>query len=697
MGSKIGTGRPSPLGATCEADGVNFALFSANAERVELCLFDAAGLRETDRIALPERNDDVWHGFLPGAASGLLYGYRVHGPYDPPNGHRFNPNKLLIDPYARALDRSFEWSDFHCGYIVGDSRGDLSFDARDNAALIPKCRVLTAGVTNSSGAFRPADTSATFIYELHVRGYTMRHAAVPAALRGTIAGLGHGAVIDHLRALGVTSVELLPIHPLASSRAVWKNGLRDYWGYNSIAFFAVEPRYLAGNDSEFRNTVEALHEAGIEVILDVVFNHTGEGDEFGPTISFRGIDNASYYCLAEDKRRYLDVTGCRNTLNAEHPRVLQMIVDSLRYWSEDMQVDGFRFDLAATLARSAGRFSPDATIFKAITREPALAGKKLIAEPWDLGADGYQLGSYPRGWSEWNDKYRKTLRRFWRGDGGQLGDLATRLSGSSDVFARSGRSPTASLNYITSHDGFTLEDLVSYAVKHNQANGENNQDGDNDNFSSNYGVEGPSDDTTIGALRRRHKRNLIASLFLSQGIPMLVAGDEIGRTQKGNNNPYCQDNEISWVDWDLCEANKELLDFVRQLVRFRAENSVFHRTEFFRGISEDGGERDVVWLSPQGREMSTDDWNNTEARCLAVQFSGNLKDNDMSSGVDAWLLLLNASPHKEVFTIPSRGGLSWQTVIDTARDASVSAGGTIKAGNHTVEAKSLVLLSGCSS
>jgi glycogen operon protein len=523
----------------------------------------------------------------------------------------------------------------------------------------------------------------------------MRHAAVPAALRGTIAGLGHGAVIDHLRALGVTSVELLPIHALASSRAVWKNGLRDYWGYNSIAFFAVEPRYLAGNDSEFRNTVEALHEAGIEVILDVVLNHTGEGDEFGPTISFRGIDNASYYCLADDKRRYLDVTGCRNTLNAEHPRVLQMIVDSLRYWSEDMQVDGFRFDLAATLARSAGRFSPDATIFEAITREPALAGKKLIAEPWDLGADGYQLGSYPRGWSEWNDKYRKTLRRFWRGDGGQLGDLATRLSGSSDVFARSGRSPTASLNYITSHDGFTLEDLVSYAVKHNQANGENNQDGDNDNFSSNYGVEGPTDDATIGALRRRHKRNLIASLFLSQGIPMLVAGDEIGRTQKGNNNPYCQDNEISWVDWDLCEANKELLDFVRQLVRFRAENSVFRRTEFFLGISEDGGERDVVWLSPQGREMSTDDWNNPEARCLAVQFSGNLKGNDMSSGVDAWLLLLNASPHEEVFTIPSRGGLSWQTVIDTARDASFSAGETIKAGDHTVEAKSLVLLSGC--
>jgi isoamylase len=691
MESKIGAGSPSPLGATPSEDGVNFAIFSAYAERIELCLFDASGQRELERIALPERSGDVWHGFVSGAKAGLLYGYRVYGPYDPVRGHRFNPNKLLVDPYARALDRSLEWSDLNCGYVVGDPRGDLSFDTRDNADRMPKCRVVGPLERGDRRVFQPIQLRSTVIYEAHVRGYTIRHPGLPPRIRGTVAGLGNPQVIRYLRELGITAIELMPIHPIASSRALWRNGLRDYWGYNPIGFFAIEPRYLSSGDGvEFRNTVQTLHHAGIEVILDMVFNHSGEGDELGPTISFRGIDNASYYRLAEDKRHYMDVTGCRNTLNVGHPYVLAMIMDSLRYWASEMLVDGFRFDLASTLARGDHHFHPDAPLFGAIARELALAGKKLIAEPWDLGVEGYQLGSFPLGWNEWNDRYRDTLRRYWRGDVGMLGQLATRLAGSSDIFAKSGRGPAAGINYVTAHDGFTLEDLVSYAGKHNEANGENNEDGANQNFSANQDAEGPTQDPAVAAVRRRQKRNLMASLLLSQGTPMILSGDEFGRTQQGNNNAYCQDNEISWIDWSLPEINRDFLEFVRDLLRLRREHGVFRRTEFFHGIgAESDGRHDIVWLSPEGSEMTVADWNAPEAKCLAVQYAG---QGGPAASSDARLLLLNASARDVTFVLPTRDTSTWRCIIDTAEDMPFAVTDAVTVGNRIVRSGALVLL-----
>jgi len=687
---KLGAGSPATLGATPEDDGVNFAIFSANAEKIELCLFDAAGERELERLALPERSGDIWHGLLPSAAAGLHYGYRVHGPYDPLSGHRFNPNKLLIDPYARSLDRSFEWSDLNCGYVVGDPRSDLSFDVRDNAHLVPKCRVAApaeGGRRRDSG--RPQRRS-LILYELHVRGYTIGHPGLPEPIRGTVAGLAHPEIIGHLRALGVTAVELMPVHPIASSRALWSNGLRDYWGYNPIGFFAIEPRNLSGSDViEFRNTVHALHDAGIEVILDMVFNHTGEGNELGPTVSFRGIDNAAYYCLAENRRFYVDVTGCRNTLNMDHPHVVRMIMDSLRYWASEMLVDGFRFDLASTLARHAHHFTADAAIFRAIARDPVLAGKALIAEPWDLGPDGYQLGSFPKGWCEWNDKYRDTLRRYWRGDSGMLGGLATRLAGSSDIFEKSGRGPAASINYVTAHDGFTLEDLVSYEVKHNLANGEWNDDGTNENYSANYGEEGSTQNPGIAETRRRQKCNLMACMLLSQGTPMILAGDEFGRTQRGNNNAYCHDNATSWVDWSLLETNRNFLEFVRAVLRLRAAHPAFRRTEFFRGYGAGpNGERDIVWLSPKGHEMTVDDWGWPDAQCLGVHYTG----EGATVSPEAWLLLLNASAGDQEFLLPVREACSWRCVFDTAVQYPFSAYEMVHDGRRIVQSNSLVLL-----
>ena len=665
MTPKLKAGRPQPLGATFDEEGVNFALFSANAERVELCLFDKDGSHEIARMELPARTDDILHGYLPDAQPGLLYGYRVHGPYDPQNGHRFNANKLLIDPYARALDRSFEWNDLHCGYILGDPREDLSFDTRDNAAQMPKCRVV-GPIQDSKDASPRTPLARSVIYELHVRSYTMRHPKIEQPMRGTLAGLGHPEVIRHLRDLNATAVELLPIHPIGTPRRLWEIGLRDYWGYNPINFFALEPRYLSNGDiAEFRHMVRSFHDAGIEVILDVVFNHTGEGDELGPTLSFRGIDNASYYCLQEDKRRYLDFTGCHNTLNVGHPRVSQMILDSLRYWVEEMHVDGFRFDLAVSLARQHHHFASDASFFRQITQDPVLAKVKLIAEPWDLGVDGYQLGSFPPGWTEWNDKFRDTVRRFWRGDGGLLGDLAYRLTGSSDVFDRSRRRPTASLNYITAHDGFTLEDLVSYATKHNEANGEGNLDGANNNFSSTYGgPEGVTDDPAIKALRARQKRNIIATLLLSLGVPMILGGDEIDRTQKGNNNAYCQDNEISWIDWSETAENRAFLAFVTRLLRFRADHPAFRKSEFFHGDHIDGNNlKDVVWLSPDGSEMTDADWIVSEKRCLGVRYAAALgAPNDAGPA----LLLLNAADTQVRFVLPAaEPDQSWCCIIDT--------------------------------
>jgi isoamylase len=672
---RLKEGRPYPLGATFGGQGVNFALFSAHANKVELCLFEENGLRESARLTLPERTDDVWHGYLPGAQPGLLYGYRVHGPYDPLNGHRFNPNKLLIDPYARALSGPLEWNEIHCGYIVGDPRGDLSFDGRDNAGLMPKGRVVEPAQAWDDDHIPHTPRSHSVIYELNVRGYTMLHPAVGEAVRGTMAGLRHPEIIRYLRELGITAVELLPVHPFSTTRALAKNGLREFWGYNSVNFLALEPRYLAGGDIEdFRRTVRAFHEAGIEVIMDVVFNHTGEGDELGPTFSFRGIDNASYYCLAEDRRRYRDDTGCGNTVNVGHPRVQQMVMDSLRYWAKDMHVDGFRFDLAVSLARSDRDFSPAAALFACILQEPALARTKLIAEPWDLGPGGYRLGGFPSRWTEWNDKFRNDVRKFWRGDEGHVGDLAFRLSGSSDVFDLSRRKPTAGVNFVTAHDGFTLADLVSYDAKHNEANKESDLDGSNDNFSWNCGAEGPTGEPEIVRLRERQKRNLMATLLLSLGVPMIVAGDEFGRTQRGNNNAYCQDNEIGWMDWTELKRNRNFLVFVRRLIKLRADHPVFRRSSFFLGDrTEERDIKDIIWLSPAGREMTQSDWNAPQNRCLGVRYAATseMDTETYTRRLDphAFLLLTNAGRQNVAFVLPDTGAdRTWSRLIDTASD-----------------------------
>ncbi len=673
-------GRPYPLGATFDGRGVNFALFSAHAEKVELCLFDKLGKREIARYAPPECTEEVWHGYLPDASPGLHYGYRVHGPYDPHNGHRFNPNKLLIDPYARALSRPLEWDGIHCGYIAGDPRGDFSFDPRDNAALMPKCRVLAPSTAWIDDNIPHTPRSHSVIYELNVRGYTMLHPSVGDGLRGTMAGLRHPDVIRHLSDLGITAVELMPVHPFATTKVLAVNGLREFWGYNSINFFAPEPRYLAnGEVDDFRRTVQALHDAGIEVILDVVFNHTGEGDELGPTLSFRGIDNASYYLLKNDKRYYRDTTGCGNTLNIGHPRVLQMVMDSLRSWVSDMHVDGFRFDLAVSLARPQQEFSPEAVFFACIQQDPVLARAKLIAEPWDLGEEGYRLSGFPPRWSEWNDRFRDDVRRFWRGDESKLGDLAFRISGSSDLFAPGRRRPTASLNFVTAHDGFTLEDLVSYNVKHNQANKEHNADGADENFSWNCGVEGATEDPDIVQLRERQKRNLMATLLLSLGVPMIVAGDEFGRTQRGNNNAYCQDNATGWVDWSKLDENRDFMAFVRRLVKLRAEHPVFRRSSFFLDDpTSESDIKDIMWLSPEGREMTEADWSASANRCLGVRYAATaeMDAETYTRRLDpnAFLLLLNAGSEPVEFELPgTKFDRRWTCMIDTA-----SATGSVK-------------------
>src|SRR5579885_124360 len=584
--SRILPGSPYPLGATWDGRGVNFALFSAHAVKVELCLFDRVDAHESERIVLPECSDHVWHGYLPDAGPGLLYGYRVHGPYEPERGHRFNPHKLLLDPYARLIRGRLRWSDAHFGYRIGSPREDLSFDRRDNARGMPKCQVIDPAFT--WGVDRPPchAWSESVIYEAHLRGFTMRHPELPENLRGTVAGFAGAPVIDYLKGLGITAIELLPVQAHVDDRYLIERGLTNYWGYNTIGFFAPEPGYLSsGRLHEFKTMVARLHDAGIEVILDVVYNHTGEGNQLGPTLCFRGIDNASYYRLQPDAPRYyVDDTGTGNSLNLTHPRVMQMVMDSLRYWTGEMHVDGFRFDLASTLGRGPQGFDPHCSLFSAMRQDPLLARVKLIAEPWDLGPGGYQLGHFGAGWSEWNDRYRDSVRRFWRGDAGALPELATRITGSADLFDHDGRHPRASINFLTAHDGFTLQDLVSYEHKHNAANGEDNRDGRDEAYSANYGIEGPTDDENILALRRRQRRNMLATLLLSQGTPMLLAGDEFGRTQRGNNNAYAQDNEISWVDWEAIDDDtRGDIGFVRRLLNLRRQHSALRWPRFLHG------------------------------------------------------------------------------------------------------------------
>jgi glycogen operon protein len=674
--SKIWPGRPYPLGATWDGSGVNFALFSEHAERVELCLFDEHGRREVARIPLPEQTDRVWHGYLPEARPGQLYGYRVHGPYEPEAGHRFNANKLLLDPYAKAIAGNLKWSDAHFGYKLDARREDLSFDRRDSASGMPKCKVIDAAFT--WGDDRPPNIPwhDTVIYELHVKGFTKQHPDVPPALRGTYAGLATTPVIEHLKRLGVTAVELLPVHAFVDDRFLVQKGLRNYWGYNSIGYFAPDARYAAsGKIQEFKTMVKTLHAHGIEVILDVVYNHTAEGNHLGPTLSFRGIDNKAYYRLVGHDPRYcMDYTGCGNTLNMMHPRVLQLIMDSLRYWVLEMHVDGFRFDLASALARELHEVDRLGAFLDIIHQDPVLSQVKLIAEPWDLGEGGYQVGNFPVGWTEWNGKYRDSVRDFWKGEGGLIGDLAYRLTGSSDLYSHNGRRPYASINFVTCHDGFCLEDLVSYNGKHNEANLEDNRDGENHNRSWNCGVEGHTDDPDILELRRRQKRNLLATLLLSQGVPMLSAGDEMGRSQGGNNNAYCQDNKISWLNWKPDNEDEDFLGFVSAILRLRKTHPIFRRRSFFQGRSLRGdGVKDIVWINPDGGEMSEDEWNLSFARCLGVYLSGEAFGETDAQGRqvqdDDFLLLINAHHEAIPFRMPEiRTGDRWQCLIDTRHE-----------------------------
>jgi len=675
---EIRPGQPSPLGATWDGEGVNFAIYSEHATAVELCLF-TDGVEQ--RLPLFRGSQFVWHGYVPGIGPGQEYGYRVDGPYEPAAGLRFNRNKLLVDPYARAITGQLDWSAPVWGYTLGHEDMDLSFDNRDSAAGVPRCVVIDPRFDWEGDELLHHPWSETIIYEMHVKGFTMQHPDIPPELRGTYAGLAHPAAIDYLTSLGVTAVELLPVHAIVDEYHLVRHGLVNYWGYNTLGFFAPEERYAAATDPcaavrEFKEMVKALHRAGLEVILDVVYNHSCEGNEFGPTISFRGIDNPTYYRLAPRRERYyVDYTGTGNTLNARHPQVLQMIMDSLRYWVEEMHVDGFRFDLASALARQLHEVDRLAPFLSAIHQDPVISKVKLIAEPWDVGEGGYQVGNFPLLWHEWNGQYRDTVRRFWRGDESYTDDLAYRLTGSSDLFGDDGRGPLASINFVTSHDGFTLEDLVSYNHKHNEANHEGNRDGIDENYSWNHGVEGPTNDRHILALRERQKRNLLATLLLSQGVPMILGGDEIGRTQRGNNNAYCQDNEISWYDWRLDEREQALLDFTRQMIALRRAHPSLRRTTYFRGapVNAPDGPPDIIWLRPDGSEMAPEDWSTAWVRSLGAVLPAEGLDELDERGCpqrdDTLFIMLNAHHDPVTFRIPGVVGVQeWEVLLDTGRE-----------------------------
>ena len=671
LAARAREGLPWPRGATWDGKGVNFAVYSAHATKVELCLFEKD--KETERIELPEYRDETWHGYIPDLRPGQVYGYRVHGPYAPEEGHRFNPNKLVLDPYARAHIGELKWDPAVFAYKVGDPAADLSFDQRDSAPCMPKCVVVDPDFQwHRERVWRPVPWDRTIVYETHVRGYTKLHPKVPEHQRGTYCGLANKEVIEYVKSLGVTTIELLPVHTFVNDSFLLERKLTNYWGYNSIGFFAPDPRYAADPArtlQEFKEMVARFHDAGLEVIIDVVFNHTAEGNQLGPTLSFKGIDNASYYRLMpDDKRYYINDTGTGNTLNLSSPAAIQLVADSLRYWAEEMHVDGFRFDLGTILAREPGGFDTHNGFMKVVMQDPVLAKVKLIAEPWDCGPGGYQVGGFPPGWAEWNDKFRDTVRDYWRGEASPA-QLAPRLCGSPDVFSRRGRQPWASVNFITAHDGFTLNDLVSYNDKHNEANGEDNRDGHSHNRSWNHGAEGPEVDEPVRALRKRQMKNLLATLLLSQGTPMLLAGDEFGRSQRGNNNAYCQDNGISWLNWDHDEREERLIDFVRKLIGLRQKYPILRRSRWLTGeYSEELEVKDVTWINPSGEEMRQQHWDDPNSRCFGMLLDGRAQETGIRRRGELATLLIIFNPWQDVvkFTLPAAtGGSGWTLRADT--------------------------------
>ncbi len=676
--SRIREGQPFPLGASFDGKGVNFAIFSAHATKVEVCIFDADGAREIERFELPEYTNEIWHGYVPELGHDTVYGFRVHGPYEPDAGHRFNPNKLLLDPCGKAFQGEIKWDAAVFGYDI--TKGDLSFSDLDSAPYMPKSRVISGDYDWNQHKPKPRISwDRTIFYEAHVKGMTMRHPAIPDEVRGKYAGMGQKEIVDYIKKLGVTSVELLPVHAFFDDQYLQEKNLHNYWGYNTMGFFAPAPHYSATHKiDEFKEMVGRLHDAGLEVILDVVYNHTAEGNENGPTLSFKGIDNESYYRLMpDDKRYYVNDTGCGNTFNLSHPRVTQLVTDSLRYWATDMQVDGFRFDLATILGREPYGFDEGCGFLDACLQDPVLASVKLIAEPWDCGPGGYQVGGFPPGWAEWNDKFRDNVRAYWKGEDGMLPKIAPRLTASGDCFNHRGRNPWASVNFLTAHDGFTLNDVVSYNEKHNEANGENGNDGSNNNYSWNCGAEGPTDDEFIKGLRERQEKNMLATMFLSQGTPMLLAGDEFGRTQNGNNNTYCQDNEINWLNWDITPEGEHLTRFVQRIIALRQNYAVLRRPRFFTGVyNQELDVKDVSWISPNGHDMQIGEWTDAGARCMGVMFDGRAQPTGIKKkGSDATLLLvLNAHFDVVVFTLPETShGRYWKLLVDTNLDDAVVA------------------------
>ena len=701
-GIRVFPGRPYPLGATWDGRGVNFALFSANAEKVLLCLFDETGTREIQRIALPERTDEVWHVYLPDVRPGQLYGYRVFGPYDPERGHRFNHNKLLLDPYAKSISGNLIFHEAMQGYRSESPKEDISFDRRDSAPFVPKCRVVDDAYSWGGDKSPATPWTDTVIYETHLKGFTFRNPEIDEQVRGTFAGMGTSQAVDYLKNLGVTSVEFLPIQAFFTGNHLLKAKLHNYWGYDPICYFAPQPSYMTGKDiGEVKNMVRMFHEAGIEVIMDVVYNHTGEGNQMGVTLSFRGIDNAVYYRLRPDNPRYYeDTTGCGASFNVEHPRVIQLVMDSLRYWVEQMHVDGFRFDLAPTLARTGAGFTNKAGFLTAVQQDPVLQRVKMIAEPWDIGLGGYQVGAFPPGWSEWNDRFRDTVRSFWKGDTGQIGNMASRLTGSSETFGYRGRHPWTSVNFITAHDGFTLRDVVSYDRKHNEANGENNRDGSNDNKSWNGGVEGETGNPVVLDLRRKRMRAMMSTLLLSLGVPMITAGDEFCRTQKGNNNAYCQDSPISWLNWeDIDEEDAAFRDLVRFLIKLRKSHRIFRRKRYYTGKKAgDSPIKDITWITPEGLEMAPADWNKPYAQSLSALISGSLSvafcnDEGRFYSDSHFFIVLNAFHDSIEWLLPEvEKETVWNLILDTSRDAPVVSGESFRPGeSFNVPAWSVLL------